>query len=65
MLITVELDDEVVFSGEADDFLFENDNDEDIETALNQLEKVKAGSTIGVYNCCGDYYSITKDINYI
>ena len=60
MLISVEdFDGNFVFEGEADDFLFKNDNDYDLETILDELECKKFGDTVQVSN---DYnnYIITK-----
>lgn len=60
MLISVEdFDGNFVFEGEADDFLFKNDNDYDLETILDELECKKFGDTVRVSN---DYnnYIITK-----
>jgi hypothetical protein len=65
MLILVERDNETIFKGEADDFLYENDNDLDLETALNDLEEEKVGTVIKVYNSDGDEISITKGVTCI
>ena len=60
MQITVERFNDIIFEGDADDFLFDNDSDIDLEMALNDLEEMKVGSTIKVYNGDGDTITITK-----
>ena len=51
---------ETIFEGDADDYLFENDNDYDLETLLNNLEKMKDYSSILTQNLDGDEITITK-----
>lgn len=43
---------EIIFEGEAEDFLFANDNDENIEEALNMLEDMSIGDRVGF---CGNF----------
>lgn len=65
MQIIVEKFDETVFEGDADDFLFDNDSDTDLEMALNDLEGMKIGSSIQAYDNDGDLVTITKGIIYV
>lgn len=60
MQIKVENDLDIVFEGDADDFLYENDNDIDLEIMLNELEDKKDFSKINAYNNEGDMVTITK-----
>ena len=60
MFILVEdFDGNSVFEGEADDFLYENDNDFDLENILEDLEYKKFGDSIRVSNDDNGYV-ITK-----
>ena len=60
MFITVEdFDDNLVFKGEADDFLFQNDNDIELETILEKLEYKNFGESVLVKNN-NERYIITK-----
>ena len=60
MFITVEdFNDNLVFKGEADDFLFQNDNDIELETILEKLEYKNFGDSILVKNN-DERYIITK-----
>ena len=60
MLILVEdFDGNFVFEGEADDFLFKNDNDYDLENILDDLERKDFNMSIRVMNNGNDYV-ITK-----
>lgn len=65
MQIIVEKFDETVFEGDADDFLFDNDSDTDLEMALNNLEGMKVGSSIQAYDNNGELVIITKGTIYI
>lgn len=65
MQITVERFNDIIFEGDADDFLFNNDNDVDLETALNDLEEEKVGSSINIYDNNGDLVTITKGTIYV
>lgn len=65
MQIIVEKFDETIFEGDADDFLFDNDSDTDLEMALNDLEGMKIGSNIQAYDDNGDLVTITKTTLYI
>lgn len=65
MQIMVEKFDETIFEGDADDFLFDNDSDTDLEMALNDLEEMKIGSSIQAYDNNGDIVTITKGTIYI
>ena len=60
MQIVVEKFNETIFEGDADDFLFNNENDGDLETALNDLEEMKVGASIKAYDNDGDIVTITK-----
>lgn len=51
---------ETIFEGDADDFLFENDNDDELEIILNNLEKMKDYSAVSTYNLDGEEITITK-----
>ena len=60
MIILVEdLEGNSVFKGEADDFLFENENDIDLENILEDLEYRNFGDSIRVNNNDNGYI-ITK-----
>ena len=60
MFILVEdFDGNSIFEGEADDFLYENDNDFDLENILEDLEYKKFGDSIRVSNDDNGYV-ITK-----
>ena len=64
MQITVEKYNDVIFEGDADDFLFNNDNDTDLELALNDLDEQKVGSSVNAYDNNGDIVKITKGTVY-
>lgn len=51
---------EIIFEGEADDFLFQKDNDSDLEEILYSLEHKKFGSTVLVTDDYGNEFMITK-----
>ena len=60
MFILVEdFDNNPVFEGEADDFLYQNDNDVDLENILEDLEYKDFGDSIRVNNDDNGYV-ITK-----
>ena len=60
MFILVEdFDGNPVFEGEADDFLYENENDFDLENILEDLEYKNFGDSIRVSNDNNEYV-ITK-----
>ena len=60
MLILVEdFDGNFVFEGEADDFLFKNENDYDLENILDDLECKNFGDSVKVMNDDNNYV-ITK-----
>ena len=65
MQIMVEKFNETIFEGDADDFLFDNNSDTDLEMALNDLEGMKIGSNIQAYNDNGDLVTITKTTLYV
>ena len=65
MQIMVEKFNETIFEGDADDFLFDNDSDTDLEMALNDLEGMKIGSNIQAYDDNGDLVTITKTTLYV
>lgn len=61
MQITVVDDNmETIFEGDADDFLFENDNDDELEILLNNLENKKDYTAIKTTNLDGEEITITK-----
>ncbi len=60
MQIKVENETDVIFEGDADDFLFENDSDMDLEIILNNLESKKDFSVVNAYDNNGDIVKITK-----
>ena len=60
MQIKVENETDVIFEGDADDFLFENDSDMDLEIMLNNLEEKKDFSVVNAYDNNGDIVKITK-----
>lgn len=51
---------ETIFEGDADDYLFDNDNDVDLEVLLNNLESKKDYTSITTYNLDGEEITITK-----
>lgn len=51
---------ETIFEGDADDYLFDNDNDTDLEILLNNLEAKKDYTSITTYNLDGEEITITK-----
>ena len=65
MQIMVDKFNETIFEGDADEYLFENNDDFDLETALNNLEEMKVGSNIQVYDDEGDLVTITKCTIYV
>ncbi len=65
MQIIVDKFNETIFEGDADDFLFENDSDIDLEMALNDLEEMKRGSSVKAYDSDGDLVTITKSTIYL
>ena len=65
MQIIVEKFNETIFEGDADEYLFDNNDDFELETALNDLEKMKIGSNIQAYNDEGELVTITKSTIYI
>lgn len=46
MFIEVKNENEVIFNGEADDFLFMQDNDIELENLLDKLESMRYNSII-------------------
>lgn len=65
MQIIVDKFNETIFEGDADDFLFDNNSDIDLEIALNDLESMKVGSNIQAYDDNGDLVTITKTTLYV
>ena len=65
MQIIVEKFDETIFEGDADEYLFDNNDDFDLEMALNDLEKMKTGSNIQAYDDNGELVTITKTTLYV
>lgn len=60
MQIKVENENDIIFEGDADDFLFENDSDMDLEIILNDLEEQDDYSAVDAYNNDGNIVTITK-----
>ena len=61
MLILVEdFNSNVVFEGEADDYLFQNENNEELENILDDLERMNFGDSISVMDDNGNDLNITK-----
>ena len=50
MKIEVKIDDEVVFYGLAEDYLFMNDNDTELELLLNKMESMPYNSIVKFEN---------------
>ena len=65
MQIMVDKFNETIFEGDADEYLFENNDDFDLEMALNDLEKMKVGSNIQAYDDEDDLVTITKCTIYV
>ena len=59
MLILVECDNEEIFKGEADDFLYECNNDEELEMILSEFEESR-DKTVKTCDECGNVLTITK-----
>lgn len=59
MLILVECDNEQVFKGEADDFLYEKNLNEELEMVLNEFEESRE-KQIQVYDEDDNLLTITK-----
>ena len=59
MLILVEQDNEKIFKGEADDFLYEKNLNEELEMTLNEFEESRE-KQIQVYDEDGNLLTITK-----
>ena len=53
-------EDEIIFSGDSEDFLDENGWDEDLEYALSELDSNKGIKSINYYANFGDTYTICK-----
>ena len=53
-------EDEIIFSGDSEDFLDENNWDEDLEYALSELDSNKSIKSINYYANFGDTYTICK-----
>lgn len=65
MVILVEDDNEVLFEGDADEFLFYNEDDFDLEMILNELDGMKMGTSVNAYNSDGNMVTITKIENLV
>lgn len=59
MLILVECNNEEIFKGEADDFLYENNLNEELEMTLNEFEESRE-KQIQVYDEDDNLLTITK-----
>lgn len=59
MLILVECDNEEIFKGEADDFLYEKNLNEELEMTLNEFEESRE-KQIQVYDEDDNLLTITK-----
>ena len=55
---------EVIFNGDAEEFLFENDNDEEIEIALDELERKEVGSKTTLCGFFTDVFENPSCIHY-
>ena len=64
MIIEVRKENNTLFNGEADDFLFINDNDEELEILLNELERMKMGSGKIYFGNFGEKFLIEKDFEF-
>lgn len=53
-----------IYLGDADEFLFANDNDEEIEIALNRLE-LEHLEKVSIYGNLGDVFDIYKEIDLV
>ena len=62
--ITDLLVEEVIFTGETENFLFENDNDEELEVFLSNFESSKK-IEVKYYSECGQPYLIEKVLELI
>lgn len=60
MKIEVTTDNEVLFNGDADDFLEANDYDEELEELLNELNNEEEGVVFIFYGNQGTEYEIEK-----
>lgn len=65
MVILVEDNNEVLFEGDADDFLFYNEDDMDLEIILNKLDNMKMNSSVKALNSDGNEITITKIENLV
>lgn len=65
MVILVEDNNEVLFEGDADDFLFYNEDDMDLEILLNKLDNMKMNSSVKALNSDGNEITITKIENLV
>lgn len=65
MVILVENDNEILFEGDADDFLFYNEDDFDLELILNELDNMRMGSSVNAYDSDGNMITITKIENLV
>lgn len=55
-----DLDDEMIFEGEAEDFLEVNDYDSEIEYALNELDRKRVGDSVKIRGNQSDCFEIEK-----
>ena len=55
---------ETIYIGDADEFLFINDNDEELEILLNELERMKMGSGKIYFGNFGEKFLIEKDFEF-
>lgn len=53
-------EDEIIFSGDSEDFLDENNWDEELEELLSELDTNKSIKSINYYANFGDTYTICK-----
>lgn len=52
---------ETVYIGDADEFLFVNENDDELEIILNDLEKMSIGESKIYFGNFGEKFLIEKD----
>ena len=53
-----------IYIGDADEFLFINDNDEELEILLNELERMEMGSGKIYFGNFGEKFLIEKDFEF-
>ena len=59
----IDEDNDMIFKGDADEFLELNDYDEELEIELNNLDKMSIGNSIKFTNIMNQTFDITKIVN--